>query len=79
MQTMFSKTLHGLFASAGQIYWNRFTGPAKIALQTMYFPHGERRVNCGAENPRASAPAVTPKGALSTAAAIIRRGPQAPN
>ena len=25
-----------IFASAGQICWNRFTGPGKIALQTMY-------------------------------------------
>ncbi len=26
----------GLFASAGQICWNRFTGPGKAALQSMY-------------------------------------------
>jgi uncharacterized protein (AIM24 family) len=37
MQTMFQKLSTGLFASAGQICWNRFTGPGKIALQTMYF------------------------------------------
>ena len=30
------KKLAGFFASAGQICWNRFTGPGKIALQTMY-------------------------------------------
>ncbi len=36
MQTMFQKLSTGLFASAGQICWNRFTGPGKIALQTMY-------------------------------------------
>jgi len=36
MQTMFQKLSTGLFASGGQIVWNRFTGPGKIALQTMY-------------------------------------------
>ncbi|MGB7746985.1 MAG: AIM24 family protein [Verrucomicrobiia bacterium] len=36
MQTMFQKLSTGLFASAGQICWNRFTGPGKIALQSMY-------------------------------------------
>ncbi len=35
MQTMFQKLSTGLFASAGQLCWNRFTGPGKIALQTM--------------------------------------------
>ncbi|HEY1663314.1 MAG TPA: AIM24 family protein [Verrucomicrobiae bacterium] len=37
MQTMFQKLSTGLFASGGQICWNRFTGPGKIALQSMYF------------------------------------------
>jgi uncharacterized protein (AIM24 family) len=37
MQTMFQKLSTGFFASAGQIVWNRFTGPGKIALQSMYF------------------------------------------
>ena len=37
MQTMFQKLSTGLFASAGQIVWNRFTGPGKVALQSMYF------------------------------------------
>jgi uncharacterized protein (AIM24 family) len=37
MQTMFQKLSTGIFASAGQLVWNRFTGPGKIALQTMYF------------------------------------------
>jgi len=37
MQTMFQKLSTGLFASAGQICWNRFTGPGKIALQSMYY------------------------------------------
>jgi hypothetical protein len=36
MQTMFQKLSTGLFASATQIFWNRFTGPGKIALQSMY-------------------------------------------
>jgi uncharacterized protein (AIM24 family) len=36
MQTMFQKLSTGLFASAGQIVWNRFTGPGKVALQSMY-------------------------------------------
>jgi len=37
MQTMFQKLSTGFFASAGQLCWNRFTGPGKIALQTMYY------------------------------------------
>jgi uncharacterized protein (AIM24 family) len=37
MQTMFQKLSTGIFANAGQICWNRFTGPGKIALQSMYF------------------------------------------
>lgn len=37
MQTMFQRLSTGLFASGGQICWNRFTGPGKIALQSMYF------------------------------------------
>jgi uncharacterized protein (AIM24 family) len=36
MQTIFQKFSSGLFASAGQIFWNRFTGPGRIALQSMY-------------------------------------------
>jgi uncharacterized protein (AIM24 family) len=36
MQTIFQKFSTGLFASAGQIFWNRFTGPGRIALQSMY-------------------------------------------
>ena len=37
MQTMFQRLSTGLFASAGQICWNRFTGPGSIALQSMYY------------------------------------------
>jgi uncharacterized protein (AIM24 family) len=36
METIFQRLSTGLFASAGQIAWNRFTGPGKIALQSMY-------------------------------------------
>jgi uncharacterized protein (AIM24 family) len=37
METTFQKLTTGLFASAGQIVFNRFTGPGKIALQSMYY------------------------------------------
>ena len=37
MQTMFQKLSTGFFASAGNIVWNRFTGPGKVALQSMYY------------------------------------------
>jgi uncharacterized protein (AIM24 family) len=37
MQTMFQKLSTGLFASAGHLCWNRFTGPGNVALQSMYF------------------------------------------
>lgn len=33
---MLQKLSTGICASAGQICWNRFTGPGKIALPTMY-------------------------------------------
>jgi uncharacterized protein (AIM24 family) len=36
MQTLFQKLSTGFLASGGQICWNRFTGPGKIALQSMY-------------------------------------------
>jgi uncharacterized protein (AIM24 family) len=35
MQTIFQKFATGMFASAGQMFWNRFTGPGRIALQSM--------------------------------------------
>jgi uncharacterized protein (AIM24 family) len=35
MQTIFQKLTAGLFGGNGQIFWNRFTGPGKIALQSM--------------------------------------------
>jgi uncharacterized protein (AIM24 family) len=37
METMLQRLSTGFFASAGQLCWNRFTGPGKIALQTMYY------------------------------------------
>lgn len=36
MQTTAQRLTTGLFASAGQLVWNRFTGPGRIALQSMY-------------------------------------------
>jgi uncharacterized protein (AIM24 family) len=36
METQFQKLSTGLFASAGQMVWNRFTGPGRIGLQSMY-------------------------------------------
>ena len=37
METIFQKISTGFFASAGQIFWNRFTGPGRVALQSMYY------------------------------------------
>ena len=36
METKFQKLATGIFASAGQLFWNRFTGPGRIALQSLY-------------------------------------------
>lgn len=36
MQTIFQRLSTGFFAS-GQIFWNRFTGPGRVALQSMYY------------------------------------------
>jgi uncharacterized protein (AIM24 family) len=36
MQTIYQKLTTGIFGGAGQIFWNRFTGPGRIALQSMY-------------------------------------------
>lgn len=36
MQTIFQKVSTGLFASAGNLFWNRFTGPGSLAIQSMY-------------------------------------------
>jgi uncharacterized protein (AIM24 family) len=37
METKFQRLATGLFASGGQIFWNRFTGPGRIGIQSMYF------------------------------------------
>jgi uncharacterized protein (AIM24 family) len=36
MDTQFQRFSTGLFASAGQIVWNRFTGPGRVGIQSMY-------------------------------------------
>ncbi len=36
MQTMFQKFSTSIFASAGSMVWNRFTGPGRVGLQSMY-------------------------------------------
>ena len=36
MQTMTQRLSTGFLASAGQIFWNRFTGPGRVAFQSMY-------------------------------------------
>jgi uncharacterized protein (AIM24 family) len=37
METVFQKLATGFFASGGQLFWNRFTGPGRVALQSMYY------------------------------------------
>jgi uncharacterized protein (AIM24 family) len=37
METQFQRLSTGLLASAGQIFWNRFTGPGRIGIQSMYY------------------------------------------
>ena len=36
METQIQRVSTGLFASAGQLVWNRFTGPGRIGIQSMY-------------------------------------------
>ncbi|MGH9470632.1 MAG: AIM24 family protein [Terriglobia bacterium] len=36
METILQRLSTGVFASAGQISWNRFTGPGRVGLQSMY-------------------------------------------
>lgn len=38
MQTMFQGLKTGFLASAGQLAWNRFTGPGRVGLQSLYMP-----------------------------------------
>ena len=36
METIFQRFSTGFFASGGQIFWNRFTGPGRMGIQSMY-------------------------------------------
>jgi uncharacterized protein (AIM24 family) len=36
METIFQRLTTSFFGGGGQIFWNRFSGPGKIALQSMY-------------------------------------------
>lgn len=36
METQFQKLTTGMFASAGQLVWNRFKGPGRVGIQSMY-------------------------------------------
>jgi len=36
METQMQRLSTGLLASAGQLVWNRFTGPGRVAIQSMY-------------------------------------------
>jgi uncharacterized protein (AIM24 family) len=40
METQFQKLSTGFLASAGQLVWNRFTGPGRVGLQSMYIHLG---------------------------------------
>lgn len=35
METQFQRLATGLFASSGQVVWNRFTGPGRVGMQSM--------------------------------------------
>jgi len=37
METMFQKLSTGFLAGAGQLFWNRFTGPGKVGIQSMSY------------------------------------------
>jgi len=37
MDTIFQRLATGLFASAASLFWNRFTGPGRVGLQSMYY------------------------------------------
>ncbi len=49
METQFQGLKTGFFASAGNLFWNRFTGPGRIGIQSMYMPHGS--VGAASDNP----------------------------
>jgi uncharacterized protein (AIM24 family) len=37
METQFQRLAAGFLASAGQVFWNRFTGPGRVGIQSMYY------------------------------------------
>lgn len=39
MDTMFQKLSTGFLAAAGQLFWNRFTGPGKVGIQSMSYSY----------------------------------------
>jgi uncharacterized protein (AIM24 family) len=49
MDTQFQRLSTGFLASAGQLVWNRFTGPGRVAIQSMYLhvPSDEKEPSGG--------------------------------
>jgi uncharacterized protein (AIM24 family) len=43
METQFQKLTAGLLGGGGQIFWNRFTGPGRVGIQSMYVHMPEAR------------------------------------
>jgi uncharacterized protein (AIM24 family) len=43
METQFQKLTTGLIGGGGQIFWNRFTGPGRVGIQSMYLHMPEGR------------------------------------
>jgi len=43
METQYQKLTTGILAGAGQIFWNRFTGPGRVGIQSMYLHMPEAR------------------------------------
>ena len=43
METIIQRVTAGFLAGSGQLFWNRFTGPGRVGLQSMYmhFPTKE--------------------------------------
>jgi uncharacterized protein (AIM24 family) len=39
METMWQGLKTGFLASAGRLFWNRFTGPGRVGIQSMYMPN----------------------------------------
>jgi uncharacterized protein (AIM24 family) len=59
METKFQRLATGLFASGGQIFWNRFTGPGRIGIQSMYY------------HPPVATEATTSSTGAATAAGVV--------